>query len=102
MAESIFSLPRFARGNEGLDVLVIEIGIATYSNARVLQGWSARRESGRGLIEPMPPMGWLGPHAQVGSSPTIGSLESDRGEVIVEGMGQRKRGGRAGHEREDS
>ena len=76
MAESIFSLPRFARGNEGLDVLVIEIGIATYSNARVLQGWSARRESGRGLIDLMPLMGWLGPRAQAGSSPAIGGIAS--------------------------
>ena len=76
VAESIFSLPRFARGNEGLGVLVIEIVIATYSNARVLQGWSARRESGRGLIEPMPPMGWLGPRAQAGSSPAIGGIAS--------------------------
>ena len=83
VAESIFSLPRFARGNEGLDVLVIEIGIATYSNARVLQGWSARRESGRGLIEPMPPMGWLGPRAQAGSSPAIGGIASMEARYIV-------------------
>ena len=83
VAESIFSLPRFAQGNKGLDVLVIEIGIATYSNARVLQGWPARRESGRGLIEPMPLMGWLGPQAQAGLSPAIGGLASIKVRFIV-------------------
>ena len=36
----------------------------------------------------MPPMGWLGPRARVGSSPTIGSLEYRRGEEIMKGMGK--------------
>ena len=35
------------------------------------------------LDRPMPPEGWLGPWAQAGSTPAVGTLDSHRGGVVV-------------------